>query len=158
MGRDGERCFRKDKATAKGSSGARYSLDNWLDAALRAALAANARHRRHGDPSEAARKRGWADAVEKLLRLIDFFLAVCDPASGHGGRVHRGEALLQQPGGHRQPEGPEEAQSLSLQEGNRDLQLLLLQHHPGRQAQQTGGEGGAEGQGLVSRRRRTTAV
>lgn len=80
-------------------------------------------------------------AVEKLLRLTDVFLAVCDPASGHGGRVHRGEALLQQPGGHRQPEGPEEAQSLPLQEGNRDLQLLLLQHHPGRQAQQTGGRG-----------------
>lgn len=91
--------------------------------------------------------RGGGDAVEKLLRLIDFFLAVCDPASGHGGRVHRGEALLQQPGGHRQPEGPEEAQSLPLQEGNRDLQLLLLQHHPGRQAQQTGGEGRGSGSG-----------
>lgn len=74
-----------------------------------------------------------------LLPLINLFLAACDPASGHGGRVHRGEALLQQPGGHRQPEGPEEAQSLPLQEGDGDLQLLLLQHHPGRQAQQTGG-------------------
>lgn len=52
--------------------------------------------------------------------------------------MHRGEALLQQPGGHRQSEGAAEAQSLSLQEGNRDLQLLLFQHHPGRQAKQTG--------------------
>lgn len=77
--------------------------------------------------------------------------AVCDPASGHGGRVHRGEALLQQPGGHRQPEGPEEAQSLSFQEGNRDLQLLLFQHHPGRQAKQTGVGGEASKRELVCR-------
>lgn len=58
--------------------------------------------------------------------------------------MHRGASLLQQPGGHRQPEGPQEAQSMPLQEGNRDLQLLLLQHHPGRQAQPTGRRAGAK--------------
>lgn len=71
--------------------------------------------------------------------LICVCLCVCDPASGHRGCVYCGEAVLQQPGGHSQPEGPKEAQSLSFQEGNRDLQLLLFQHHPGREAQQTGG-------------------
>lgn len=63
---------------------------------------------------------------------------MCDPASGHRGCVYCGEAVLQQPGGHSKPEGPKEAQGLSFQEGNRDLQLLLFQHHPGREAQQTG--------------------
>lgn len=54
--------------------------------------------------------------------------------------MHRGAAVLQQPGGHRQPQGSEEAQGLPFQEGNRNLQLLLLQHNPGCQAQQTGEE------------------
>lgn len=66
------------------------------------------------------------------------FLSVCvfvhDPASGHRGCVHRRASILQQPGGHRQPKGSEETQGLSFQEGNWNLQLLLLQHHPGRQA------------------------
>lgn len=46
------------------------------------------------------------------------YVLVCDPASGHRGCVHCGAFVLQQPGGHRQPEGSKEAQSLSLQEGN----------------------------------------
>ena len=62
----------------------------------------------------------------------------CDPASRHRGCVHCGTSVLQQPSGNCQLEGPEEAQSLSLQEGNRNLQLLLFQHHTGCQAQQTG--------------------
>lgn len=62
--------------------------------------------------------------------------------SGHRGCLHRGAPVLQQPGGHREPKSAEEAQSLSLQEGNRDLQLLLFQHHTGSQAQQTGGRTG----------------
>lgn len=72
--------------------------------------------------------------------------------------MHRGEALLQQPGGHRQPEGPAEAQSLSLQEGNRDLQLLLFQHHPGRQAKQTGETGVGNERSLVSKQRGATLL
>lgn len=64
--------------------------------------------------------------------------SVCPSASGHRGCVYRGASVLQQPCGHCEPEGPEEAQGLSLQKGNGDLQLLLFQHHPGCQAQQTG--------------------
>lgn len=52
--------------------------------------------------------------------------------------MYRGASVFQQPRGHREPEGAQEAQSLSLQERNRDLQLFLFQHHPGCEAQQTG--------------------
>lgn len=74
-----------------------------------------------------------------LDECCDVMICLCvSVCSGHGGCVYRGASVLQQSGRHRQPEGPEEAQSLSFQEGNRDLQLLLFQHHTGRQAQQTG--------------------
>lgn len=78
--------------------------------------------------------------VHGEMPLFPVCVFVRDPASGHRGCVYCGAAILQQPGGHRQPQGPEETQGLSFQEGNWNLQLLLLQHHPGCQAQQTGKE------------------
>lgn len=96
----------------------------------------------HKGHRQAANKR-WKDATEWMLWSDDLCVCVC-PCSGHRGCVYCGASVLQQPGCHRQPESPQEAQSLSLQEGNRDLQLLLFQHHTGCQTQQTGRETRAE--------------
>ncbi len=54
---------------------------------------------------------------------------------GAGGHLHRGALVLEQP--HRHSEHGESAQAprLPLQEGHRDLQLLLLEHGAVRAAQ-----------------------
>ena len=51
----------------------------------------------------------------------------------HRGRVHRREALLEQPRGRCVAVSPKKAEGLPLQEGHRDLQLQLQQQDPRRQ-------------------------
>lgn len=54
----------------------------------------------------------------KCRKVMFFCMFVCGATSGHGGCVHRGASVLQQSGGHRQPQGSEKTQGLSFQEGN----------------------------------------
>ena len=58
-------------------------------------------------------------------------------------RVHRGASVLQQSGGGGQSLHASQDERLPLQEGDGDLQLQLLQQHPGSPPQQTGSEGGS---------------
>lgn len=59
--------------------------------------------------------------------------------SRESGRLHRGAFVLQQPGGGGESRDAAPHERLSLQERDGNLQLQLLQLHPGRAPQPTGG-------------------